>query len=347
MRRELSAKFQPIIIARSLVSRITLRDHLDSKYATCEIPLTLRTNMKSHDFRFVDALSVDLEDYYQVEAFASNIPRSEWEKFEPRVIDNTYRVLELLARHQVKATFFVLGWVADRNRSLIREIAELGHEIASHGYHHQRITFLTPAEFRDDLRRARNAIENASGVGISGYRAPTFSITKESLWALEILAEEGFLYDSSIFPIRHDHYGIPDAPRFAHRRYMANGLTIFEFPMPTVRVGGINFPATGGGYLRLLPMVYTRWALRRIHTHDHQPVVIYFHPWELDPEQPRLSGGLKSRVRHYTNLERTATRLDEILSNGQFEPMISAMARLDAYQPATAPVTAIAAALTA
>lgn len=285
--------------------------------------------MKSRDFNVVDALSVDVEDYFQVEAFTSNIRRSSWSGFQPRVRENTSRVLELFARHQVKATFFVLGWVAERNPSLVREIVDAGHEVASHGYSHQRVTFLSPDEFRTDLRRARNVIEDACGVRVDGYRAPTFSITRQNLWALDILAEEGFLYDSSIFPIRHDHYGVPNAPRFPHRLDLGRGMSIFEFPISTVRIAGVNLPATGGGYLRLLPMTYTRWAVNRIHDHDRQSVILYFHPWEIDPDQPRLRAGWKSEFRHYVNLSKTADRLTELLSTCRFEPMINLMRRLD------------------
>jgi polysaccharide deacetylase family protein (PEP-CTERM system associated) len=297
---------------------------------------TLRVTT-DHNVEVVDALSVDLEDYYQVEAFASTVPRSSWPEFQPRVDENTCRVLELFARHKVKGTFFVLGWIAERNPSLIRQIVGAGHEIACHGYDHQRVTSLNRDEFRADLRRARNTIEDACGVRVIGYRAPTFSITRRNLWALEVLAEEGFLYDSSIFPIRHDNYGVPDAPRFSHRRNLACGLSIFEFPISTVRIAGINLPATGGGYLRLLPMTYMRWAIDRIHKRDRQSVILYFHPWEIDPQQPRLQAGWKSRFRHYFNLGKTADRLSALLSNGRFEPMINLTKRLDLSRPEASP----------
>ena len=300
-------------------------------------------NINHSNFEVIDALSVDVEDYYQVEAFASKVPYSNWPEFQPRVRENTHRVLELFARHGVKGTFFVLGWVAERNGSLIREIAEAGHEVASHGYDHRRVTFLSRGEFRTDIRRARAVIENACGVRVNGYRAPTFSITRQNLWALEVLAEEGFLYDSSIFPIRHDHYGIPDAPRFPHRRDLRGGGSIFEFPMSTVRIGGINLPVTGGGYLRLLPMAYTRWAMRRIHKREKQSVILYFHPWEIDPKQPRLQGGWKSRLRHYTNLDKTASRLAELFSMSRFEPMVDVMARLESQHSAVTPAQSIVA----
>jgi polysaccharide deacetylase family protein (PEP-CTERM system associated) len=294
--------------------------------------------MNRNQCEIVDALSVDVEDYYQVEAFASRIPRSRWPEFQSRVRENTSRVLELFALHNVKATFFVLGWVAERNRSLIREIVDEGHEVACHGYNHQRVTFLTPDEFRADLRRARQVIEDASGVRVNGYRAPTFSITRENLWALEVLADEEFLYDSSIFPIRHDHYGVPDAPRFPHRCDLGRGVSIFEFPISTVRIAGINLPATGGGYLRLLPMTYTRWAVNRIHNHDRQSIILYFHPWEVDPDQPRLRGNWKSEFRHYVNLSKTSERLTELLSRGHFGPMMTLMKRLDIKRPEGSPM---------
>ena len=277
----------------------------------------------------VDALSVDVEDYFQVEAFAPYISRSSWPNYAPRVRENTARVLELFALHNVSATFFVLGWVAEQFPTLVRQIAVAGHEIACHGYDHRRVTTFTRDEFRDDLRRARAAIEDACGIRVEGYRAPTFSITRENIWALEVLAEEGFTYDSSIFPIRHDNYGIADAPRFPHRRQLPNGNSIFEFPMSTVRIAGMNVPVGGGGYLRLLPIQFTNWAVSRIHQQDRQPVVVYFHPWEVDPDQPRLRGPWKSRFRHYTNLNKTLPRLHELLSYGHFAPMADAMARYE------------------
>jgi polysaccharide deacetylase family protein (PEP-CTERM system associated) len=293
-------------------------------------------NIETSNSRVIDALSVDLEDYYHVEAFASQIPQSTWESFPSRVVENTRRVLELFAEHGFKATFFVLGWIAERNPSLIREISKAGHEIASHGYGHQRVTFLSRSEFRADIQRSREVIEDACGIRVNGYRAPTFSITRQNLWALQILAEEGFVYDSSIFPIRHDHYGIPDAPRFPHRRQLEGGLSILEFPISTARIAGINLPVTGGGYLRLLPMRYMLWALSRIHGADRQPAVLYFHPWEIDPEQPRLSGSWKSKFRHYYNLHETAGRLSTLLSKGRFEPIASLLTRLKLPETASA-----------
>jgi polysaccharide deacetylase family protein (PEP-CTERM system associated) len=277
----------------------------------------------------VDAVSVDLEDYFHVEAFAAQISRSHWGNLPSRVLRNTKRTLEVLESGKCRATFFVLGWVAEREPRLLRELAEAGHELACHSHLHRPLHTLKPSEFRDDLIRSRDAIENAAGARVLGFRAPTFSITNKSLWALEILAQEGFLYDSSIFPIHHDLYGVPDAPRWPHRRQVAPGQAIWEIPPSTVRMGKMNIPFGGGGYLRLLPMSFTRWAIRRTHRREKQPVVVYFHPWELDPDQPRLSGSWKSRLRHYTGLDKTANRLEEILSRGNFQPLINLVRRLE------------------
>jgi polysaccharide deacetylase family protein (PEP-CTERM system associated) len=243
--------------------------------------------------------------------------------FPSRVRNSATRVLELLERNRCKATFFVLGWVAEREPSLIREIAQAGHELACHGYLHRPLYQLTPSEFREDLRRSRAIIEDLSGTTVVGYRAPTFSITRQSLWALDILAEEGFEYDSSIFPIRHDLYGIRDACRWIHRRPLKSGRSIWELPPSTVRVGRMNLPFGGGGYLRLLPMTFTRWAIESTHRREGQPVMVYFHPWELDPAQPRLQANWKSRLRHYSGLAKTEVRLQKILSRGRFQPFVN------------------------
>lgn len=288
----------------------------------------------SQSLELINGASVDLEDYYHVEAFADRIERARWPEFASRVRPNTERTLELLQRTGTQATFFVLGYVAERDPALIRQVAEAGHEIACHSHLHRRVHRLTPAEFREDVRRARAAIEDAAGVRVLGFRAPTFSITLDSLWALDILLEEGFEYDSSIFPVRHDLYGIPTAPRFLHKMALPSGRSIWEIPMSTVRLGGMNLPAAGGGYLRLLPFPLTRWAIRRIHQRDGQPIILYFHPWELDPEQPRLSAGWKSRFRHYTGLKKTEARLERILTEGKFKPLINLVQRAQqAQQP--------------
>lgn len=241
-----------------------------------------------------------------------------WPQFPCRVAENTRRVLELLELTGARATFFVLGWVAEREPRLVREILSAGHEVGCHSYRHSPIWRMKPEEFRADTRRARRAIEDAGGQGVIGYRAPTFSVVRKSLWAIEILAEEGFLYDSSVFPTRHDLYGMPEAPRYPFQWACGNGHSIFEIPLLTVRVLRWNLPVAGGGYLRILPMWYTRWALRRVREREGRPVVVYFHPWELDPDQPRLLGRWKSVFRHYFNLRRMEGRIRELLSGGQF-----------------------------
>ncbi len=265
-----------------------------------------------------NALSVDVEDYFHVEAFADRIRPETWSQFPSRVVQNTHRVLEMFAEAGARATFFVLGWVAEREPALVREILAAGHEVACHSHMHRRVFTMTPREFRADLCRALHAIEDAGGERVRGYRAPTFSIRHESLWALEILTEEGFLYDSSVFPVKHDLYGMPRAPRFPYTWRFQNGSSLHEIPPQTVRVCGRNLPVAGGGYLRIFPMSYTRWALRRLREREGRSAVIYFHPWELDPEQPRLSGKMKSRFRHYLNLSRMERRVRDLLRSGEF-----------------------------
>ncbi len=281
----------------------------------------------------LDALSVDVEDYFHVEAFADQVSPSHWAAFPSRVRQNCERILSLFEKYRCHGTFFVLGWVAERDPVLVREIAKAGHELGCHSYAHRRVFSLRPEEFRADLRRARGLIEDAAGVRVVGYRAPTFSIVHRSLWALEILAEEGFLYDSSIFPIRHDLYGYPEFPRFLHRVKLASGREIFEVPMSTIRLAGLNWPLGGGGYLRLLPMSYTRWAMRRIHRKDHQSVSVYLHPWELDPDQPRLEGSWRSKLRQYSGLSKMAARLEELLGRGRYEPLRSLVTRVGDSAP--------------
>lgn len=268
-----------------------------------------------------NALSVDVEDYYHVEAFADRISPEMWSQFPRRVVANTHRLLELFEAFGARATFFVLGCVAEQEPALVRDILSAGHEVGCHGHMHRRIFTMTRQEFQEDLRRARRAIEDAGGEKVVGFRAPTFSIVEKSLWAVEILAQEGFLYDSSVFPISHDLYGMPRAPRFLFRWVCGNGTSLYEIPPLTVRLFGRNFPVGGGGYLRILPMWYTRWALRRIRQQEGRPAVIYFHPWEVDPEQPRLSARLKSKFRHYSNLGIMQERLRELLAGGNFVSM--------------------------
>jgi polysaccharide deacetylase family protein (PEP-CTERM system associated) len=275
-----------------------------------------------------DVLTVDVEDYYHVEAFADRIAARSWPDYPSRVRENTRRILRIFEEHGCRGTFFVLGWVAERDPMLIREIVAAGHEVACHSYGHRRVNSLTPEEFREDLRRARIAIEDAAGKRIWGYRAPTFSIGRDNLWALEILAEQSFLYDSSIFPIRHDVYGFPGAPRFPHHLKLQSKLELFEIPMSTVRIAGMAWPAGGGGYLRLIPMAYTRWAVQQIHEKERQPVILYLHPWELDPEQPRIAGKWKSRLRHYVGLKGMEKRLRELLTSGTYITAIELVQRL-------------------
>lgn len=267
--------------------------------------------------RFI--LSVDVEDYFQVEAFSAEVPRAEWDRWPSRVVANTHRALDLCDEFGAQATYFTLGWVADKFPALVREIQARGHELACHSYWHRPVYSLTPEEFREDLRQSRDAIEQAGGVQVVGYRAPSWSITAKSVWALDILAEEGFLYDSSIFPIRHDLYGYPGARRIPYRVETEHG-ELTEFPPATVRICGSTFPLAGGGYLRILPFRYTEWALRRLAQDDGQAIVVYFHPWELDPEQPRIRARLKSRFRHYTNLATMEPRLRQLLSEHSFQP---------------------------
>jgi polysaccharide deacetylase family protein (PEP-CTERM system associated) len=270
--------------------------------------------------KLVHVMSVDVEDYFQVEAFAGSISRADWEHFPSRVERNTLRILDLFDEHGVRGTFFLVGWVAERFPSLVKEIVARGHEPACHSYWHRTVYSLTPEEFRRDTRAACEVIEQAGGVRVLGYRAPTWSITKDCLWALEILAEEGFRYDSSIYPIHHDLYGVPHAQRFAYTHTLSQGRQLREFPPATVRLGPWNFPAAGGGYLRIFPLAYTRWVFRQFETKDAQPVVVYFHPWEIDPQQPRLvEKKLRSRFRHYTNLAKMEGRLCALLEQYSFQ----------------------------
>lgn len=266
-----------------------------------------------------NVLTIDVEEHFQVHAFERVIDRADWERMPSRVVANTQRILRLLAESDVRATFFVLGWVADRHPALVAEIAGAGHEIGTHGYWHELIYRQTPAEFADDLRRSIAAIERAvPGVRLLGYRAPAFSITQRSLWALDVLREQGLHYDSSIFPLAaHDRYGIADADRFASQPRAG----LWEFPASTVRIAGRNWPVAGGGYFRLYPLTLTRQAIQQLNR-EGQPAVVYLHPWEFDPEQPRVAGApLLSRFRHYVNLRHTGDRLRALLHEFPFGPM--------------------------
>ena len=277
----------------------------------------------------LNAFTVDVEDFFQVSAFEGVIDRADWDTFERRVERNTRRLLELLDRFGVRSTMFVLGWVAEKSPELVREIHRGGHELAIHGYDHRRVTELTPDEFRRDVRAAKELLEEIAGVEVVGYRAPTYSIVRETMWATQILLEEGFRYDSSIFPIRHDRYGIPDAPRFPWVIASHNGSSLVEFPISTVRLLGMNLPFVGGGYLRLLPPGYIRWGMRRLNRRERRPAIVYVHPWEIDPEQPRQPVGWLTRIRHYANLGRTEARLTDLLERFRFGTVREVLEQLE------------------
>jgi polysaccharide deacetylase family protein (PEP-CTERM system associated) len=259
-----------------------------------------------------NALTIDVEDYFQVSAFAPYIARTDWERRECRVERNVDRILELLDEHDTAATFFTLGWIAERYPQLVKRIADQGHEVASHGYGHERASDLNRGEFRADIVRAKGVLEDLTGHEVSGYRAPSFSIGPGNMWALDTLARAGHRYSSSIYPIRHDHYGMPDAPRFAHRA--ADGL--IEIPITTLRLFNRNLPSSGGGYFRLLPYSLSRWMLRQVNRVDGEAAVFYFHPWEIDAGQPRIAGiDRKTRFRHYVNIHRMERRLQSLLGD--------------------------------
>jgi len=265
----------------------------------------------------LNGMSVDVEDYFQVSAFDDVVERDRWDRMESRVAGNTDRLLAMFDECRVRATFFVLGWVAERQPQLVRRIADAGHEIASHGYAHRLVYTQSRDAFRDDLRRARAVIEDAGGQRVAGYRAPSYSITTQSIWALDVLAEEGYVYDSSIFPIRHDRYGIPSSPRHPYRLKRAAGPLI-EAPASTVRRAGVNLPIAGGGYFRLLPYWWTRWGIASLNANERRAAIFYIHPWEIDPDQPRLEASALSRFRHYRHLDRTEGRLRRLLTDFRF-----------------------------
>jgi polysaccharide deacetylase family protein (PEP-CTERM system associated) len=281
-----------------------------------------------------NALTIDVEDYFQVSAFAPYIRRDEWDARECRVERNVGRILELLAARDTRATFFTLGWVAERYPQLVRRIVEGGHELASHGYGHQRASELTQAEFADDVTRAKKLLEDIGGQPVLGYRAPSFSIGTGNLWAFDVLARAGYRYSSSIYPIKHDHYGMPDSPRFAYK--LQSGL--LEIPVTTLRMMNRNLPSSGGGYFRLLPYALSRWMLRKVNREDREAAIFYFHPWEIDPGQPRIAGiDAKTRFRHYVNIGRTESRLQNLLADFRWGRMDQIfLPRAAAAVPATA-----------
>ena len=277
------------------------------------------TNASITSAPITNAMTVDVEDYFQVQAFAHCIHRDTWDSFPRRVEDNTNRILDMFGRADIKATFFTLGWVARRHPALVRRIVAEGHELASHGWDHTRADSQDPDTFRSDIVRTRALLEDLGGVRVNGYRAATFSIGKRNMWAFSILKQAGYRYSSSINPIAHDLYGMPDAPRVP---FTPDPNGVIEIPMTTVRIGNRNFPCSGGGYFRLLPTILYRTGLRRVNRKDRQPGIFYFHPWEVDPGQPRIEGaGWKSRIRHYTNLSGMAPDLERLLKDFAWDRM--------------------------
>jgi polysaccharide deacetylase family protein (PEP-CTERM system associated) len=290
-----------------------------------------------------NALTCDVEDYFQVSAFAPHIERDKWDSHPCRVERNVERLLDLFARNGARATFFTLGWIAQRYPGVVRSIVAGGHELASHGYGHLRASEMSRDAFVQDITSARKLLEDLGGVAVHGYRAPSFSIGRTNLWAFDCLADAGYRYSSSVYPVRHDHYGMPDAPRFPYRPH----AQLVEIPVTTTRLFGNNLPAGGGGYFRLAPYRLSEWMIRRVNRVDGQPAIFYFHPWEIDPEQPRVPGvGLKTRFRHYVNLRRTENRLAQLLRDFRWERVDVAFAGALGLQPAvagTAPAQALAA----
>lgn len=273
-----------------------------------------------------NALSVDVEDWFQVGAFENVISRDDWDTLECRVERNSDAVLQLFDSAGVKGTFFTLGWVAQRYPALMRRITGAGHEIASHGFAHDRVFTFTPEQFAADIERARKVIEDTSGAKVTGYRAPSFSIDARTPWAHEILAEQGYTYSSSVAPVKHDHYGWAEAPRFAFRPVA--GSDFLEVPVTTATIGSRRLAAGGGGFFRLLPYQFSRWAIRQVNMRDARPAVIYFHPWEIDPAQPRVANApLKSKIRHYTKLDAMAGKLDRLAREFQWERLDTVVAR--------------------
>ncbi len=266
-----------------------------------------------------NAITIDVEDYFQVSAFEHSIDRKNWDSLEHRVAANMDKVLALFDETNVKATFFILGWVAERYPQIVRNIVDNGHELASHGYGHQRVTDLSRDQFREDVSSAKKILQDLSGLAVKGYRAPSYSIGKDNIWALEVLAETGHEYSSSIYPIQHDHYGYPEAPRFTFRD---QNTGLVEIPITTMKFMNRMFPAGGGGFFRFYPYRITRWAINRVNKNDRQPTVFYLHPWELDPAQPRQSNiTAKTRFRHYLNLDKTEGRLRQLLTDFNWNRM--------------------------
>lgn len=267
----------------------------------------------------VNALTVDVEDYFQVSAFENTINRNDWDRLEHRIVVNMDRILQLFSDADLKATFFVLSWIAERYPDIVRQIVNQGHELASHGHAHQRVSDLTESEFRQDILRAKSTLEDLSGVAVKGYRAPSYSISRANIWALNILREAGYEYSSSIYPVKHDHYGFPEAPRFVFRDVNSG---MIEIPITTVKILNRTIPAGGGGFFRFYPYCLSRWIIRHVNSRDGQSAIFYFHPWEIDPDQPRQIGiSTKTRFRHYLNLDKTRPRLARLAVDFEWDRM--------------------------
>ena len=270
--------------------------------------------------RQINAMSIDVEDYFQVSAFEPYITKNQWDNLPHRVENNTHKILDILEDRQIKATFFTLGWVAERYPSIVKRIVADGHELACHGYEHIRVTEQTPDQFRSDVYKAKNMLEQQSGKEIKGYRAASYSIGASNLWALNVLQEMGFKYSSSIYPVKHDLYGMPEAPRFMFEPLQ--NLDFKEIPITTVRMGTKNWPCGGGGFFRFYPYALSKWALNRVNQQEQKPAIFYFHPWEIDPNQPRQNGlSLKTKTRHYLNLHKMEARLNQLLTNFKWDTM--------------------------
>jgi polysaccharide deacetylase family protein (PEP-CTERM system associated) len=268
----------------------------------------------------VNAMTVDVEDYFQVSAFENHIAKSQWDNLQHRVQNNTYRILDLFSQHNVKATFFTLGWVAERYPEIVKRIVTEGHELASHGYEHIRVTEQTPEQFRADIKKTKQILEDIGGQAIVGYRAASYSIGASNLWALKVLEEEGHLYSSSIYPVKHDLYGMPSAPRFIFQP--DNTLNLLEIPITTLQILNKNLPCGGGGFFRLYPYILSKMAYKYLNSIENQPGIFYFHPWEIDPDQPRQQNlPFKSRFRHYLNLNRVENRLNNLLNDFAWDTM--------------------------
>lgn len=293
----------------------------------------IEENMLQPNTQIVNGLSVDVEDYFQVSAMSPYIARADWERMPCRVERNVDRLLAMFERRNARATFFVLGWIADRYPDLIKRIVGGGHELSSHGYAHLRATEQSEQEFLADIVRAKGVLEDIAGVTVRGYRAPSFSLDTTNPWAFDCIARAGYLYSSSVYPVKHDHYGMPDAPRFAYQ----SRTGLLELPITTARLCGRNLPAGGGGYFRLLPYALSTWAIRRVNELDRRPAIFYMHPWEIDPEQPRVKNvGLKTRFRHYVNLARMEGRLERLTSDFRWDRLDRVFQSQIGEQPASA-----------